>query len=210
MAEIKRPIFFTGENPIITLHVPDTEQIAAIASYWTCTDSQAGIGHALVLWLAEEKEGIGHGCIFTDNPELAHMLVENLTQHFPEFETVPVCTLPYVEANCGHTYDGKRYQAKCHTENIQMEITWMDILDRKQVVWPGFPTGEKVFDLTTVICPCRVGEIKINGNAINGEVSIVRGDDGNYSSTAFLAFAETWIGPFDKEIESMIFVGREA
>ena len=197
MVDIKRPVFFTGENPLMTLLVPGTEEIAAVASYWTCTDSPTGIGHALILWLAAENEAIGQGCIFTDNPTLAHMLVENLTRHFPEFEKVPVETLPYMDASCGHTYDGKCYQVKCNATNIQVELTWMDLLDRKQVIWPGFPAGKKSYDLTTVICPCRMGQVRINENAIKGEVRVVAEADGYLSSTAFLAFSETWIGPFE-------------
>ena len=198
MVDINRPVFFNGENPAMTLLKPGTEDITAIASYWICTDSPAGIGHALVLWLADTTTEIGHGGIFTDNLELAHILVENLTQHFPEFEIVPVGTLPYIEASCGHTYDGERYQVKCNTDQLQLELAWMDLLDRKQIVWPGFPAGEESFDLTTVISPCRIGQIRLNNALINGEAQVVQGEDGHFLSTAFLAFSETWIGPFDK------------
>lgn len=82
MIETKRPIFFSGENPGLTLHVPGTEQIVATASYWHCTDSPWGVGHALVLWLATNTPAIGHGGVFTNNLGLARVLVENLTQYF--------------------------------------------------------------------------------------------------------------------------------
>jgi hypothetical protein len=195
MTEIKRPVFFSGENPAMTLFIPGTEQVAAIASYWHCTDSPQGIGHALVLRLAAEDATFGHGGIFTDNPVLARTLVENLTQHFPEFEGVPIDTLPYANAQCGHTYDGSHYQVRCQTPTLQIELEWSELLDRKQVVWPQFPAGETTYDLTTVICPCRSGHIHINGQELSGEVKIAQAADGAQSSTAFLAFAETWIGP---------------
>jgi len=80
MVDVKRPIFFSGENPGITLYALGTEETVAVASYWHCTDSPYGVGHALVLWLKNENTSIGHGCIFTDNLELAQVLVKKLKQ----------------------------------------------------------------------------------------------------------------------------------
>jgi hypothetical protein len=197
MAEIKRPVFFSGENPAMTLYIPGTEEVSAVASYWYCTDSPHGLGHALILWLADETTGIGHGGVFTDNLELAKVLVSKLARHFPEFENIPVDTLPYIDARCEHTYNGTSYQAICRSVDTQVELDWVDVLDRKQVNWPGFPTGETAYDLTTVICPCREGHIQVNGKAVDGEVQTLKADDGFFRSTAFLAFAETWIGPVE-------------
>jgi hypothetical protein len=200
MAEIKRPVFFSGENPAMSLYVAGTEQLSAVASYWHCTDSQWGTGHALVLWLETEDSDIGHGGIYTDNLVLAKGLVQNLTRHFPEFADVPIGTLAYIGgAVCDHTYDGVRYQVVCELPHARIEIEWNDILDRKQVLWPGFPAGQAVFDLTTVICPCRTGKIMINAKTAAGEVIVQQVPDGFLSSTAFLAFAETWIGPIEEK-----------
>lgn len=200
MSEIKRPVFFSGENPGMTLYISGTEQPAAIASYWYCTDSPWGVGQALVLWLdTSPATNIGHGGVFTDNPGLAEILVKDLTQYFPEFREVPVGTLGYEDARCGHTFDGTCYRATCQTPEVKIEVEWVEILDRKQVIWLQFPAGETAYDLTTVICPCRTGRIQINDKSVRGEVQTARTANGTPSSTAFLAFAETWIGPLDKK-----------
>jgi hypothetical protein len=204
MTEIKRPILFSGENPGMTLYFPGTEQVVAVASYWHCTDSPCGVGHALILWLETgitPATDVGHGCIFTDNLELAKVLVKNLTQYFPEFREVPIVSLAYTSAHCEHTYDGSCYRVICLSPEAQVEIQWAEVLDRKQVIWPQFPAGQAAFDLSTVICPCRIGDIQINGKLIGGEVKTVQTADGKFSSTAFLAFAETWVGPVDKKME---------
>jgi len=200
MAEVRRPVLFSGENPGMTLFVPGTEQAAAVVSYWYCTDSPWGIGHALVLWLKTSTfpDDPGHSGIFTDNLELAQILVKRLTQHFPEFQDVPVGTLAYVDAHCKHNYDGNSYRVTCQALETQIEIEWAEILDRKQIIWPNFPTGEYTHDLTTVICPCRTGHIQINAESIPGEIQTQQNAEGIFSSTAFLAFAETWVGPSDK------------
>jgi hypothetical protein len=198
MAEMKRPVLFSGENPGMTLYVPGTEQVMAVASYWHCTDSPWGVGHTLILWLGTgttPATDVGRGGIFTDNLDLAQVLVKNLTQHFPEFRDVPIETLAYVGAHGEHTYDGLCYRVVCQTPEAQIEMEWAEVLDRKQIIWPRFPAGSAAYDLTTVICPCRVGHIQINGKLTGGEVKIAQSADGLFSSTAFLAFAETWIGP---------------
>ncbi len=206
MSEIKRPVFFSGENPGMTLYFPGTEQASAVVSYWYCTDSPAGPGHALVLWLDTKispRTEVGQGCIFTDNFDLAQTLVKNLTQYFPEFKGIPVGDLGYTEALCEHVFDGACYRVLCQAPEMrtQIEIEWAEILDRKQVIWPQFPAGKATYDLTTVICPCRAGRIRINGNLVTGEVQTAQTASGTLSSTAFLAFAETWVGPLDKKEE---------
>lgn len=198
MIKIKRPIFFNGENPGMTLIDLETEQTTAVVSYWHCTDSPHGVGHALILWVNTKNTPstpIGSGGIFTDNHELAQILVKNLTQHFPEFREVPINTLPYLDAQCNHTFDGSSYQVSCQLPETQINIEWANLFDRKQVIWPQFPAGEVAFDLTTAICPCGQGNIQINGQPIAGEVKTSQEQDGYMSSTAFLAFSETWIGP---------------
>jgi hypothetical protein len=205
MTEIKRPVLFSGENPGMTLYFSGTEQVVAVASYWHCTDSPWGVGHALILWLETgiiSATDIGHGCIFTDNLDLAQVLVKNLTQHFPEFRDIPIETLAYTSAHCEHTYDGVCYKLECLTSEARVEIKWAEVLDRKQIVWSQFPAGPAAYDLTTVICPCRIGVIQINGKFMEGEVKIAQTADGLFLSTAFLAFAETWVGPVDKKVKA--------
>jgi len=44
--------------------------------------------------------------------------------------------------------------------------------------------------VTSVICPCADGGIRVNGVAAAGEVHQPEGD---FRSSAFLAFAESWV-----------------
>ena len=199
MVDIKRPIFLSGENPGMTLYAPDSEEAVAVASYWHCTDSPMGVGHALVLWLKDENNAIGNGGVFTDNLKLAEILVTKLTQYFPEFENVPVPSLQYMQAHCGHIYDGTSYRVTCPIPAAQVELEWSEPLDRKQILWLEFPAGEDTYDLSTVIRPCKTGGIQINDKGIKGEVKVTQNAEGIYSSSAFLAFAETWVGPVEKD-----------
>jgi hypothetical protein len=198
MPDIKRPVLFCGENPGITLYAPATDRVVAVVSYWHCTYSPLGSGHALALWQhqpLEQQAGMPSSAVFTDNAPLARMLVDTLTQYFPEFHDVPVASLPHLPAQCQHRSDGlERYTVICNTSYGDVQVEWADLLDHKHLSWPQFPAGSHTYDLTTVICPCRHATIAIDGQRVPGEV---RTDEveGRPTSSAFLAFAETWIGP---------------
>ena len=192
--EIKRPVYVCGENPGMTLYKPDTDQPIAIASYWHVTYSPHGVGNALVMWLDEST--LFTSGIFTDNIPLARLLMDTLTQHFPEFSDVPVSALPYYEAACEHTFnDTDGYIVTCNSEKNKIVVKWAGLLDIKTLSWPGFPAGSKSFDLQNVICPCNSGIITINDQMMNGQVKTGTFSDNSPSSTAFLAFAESWVGP---------------
>lgn len=201
--ETKRPVFVCGENPAMTLYTPGTEQIVAIASFWQVSYSPLGTGHALVLWLAENAlpgSPFSPGGVFSDNLPLARSLVETLTRHFPEFRTVDLNSLPYLQANCRNTFNGTdQYTVICQAESLRIVVEWQDLVDQKLVLWPKFPAGEQAFDLSTVICPCRSGKISIDGTYLPGEAKTELTSAGHLTSTAFLAFAESWLGPVSSE-----------
>jgi hypothetical protein len=183
----------------MTLYVPGTEQAVAIASFWHVAYSPHGTGNALVLWLAENPlpgSPFSPGGIFSDNLPLARLLVDTLTRHFPEFRDVDVASLPYLQAQCRQTFNGSdRYTVTCQAESLRIVVEWIDLLDQKLILWPQFPAGAQAFDLSTVICPCRSGAISVDGVAVSGETQTGPASDGHLSSTAFLAFAESWLGP---------------
>jgi hypothetical protein len=198
MPEIKRPVLFCGENPCVTLYAPASDQVIAVVSYWHCTYSSHGSGHALVFWHNQPLDGPGPAlgsAVFTDNPPLAEMLVDTLTQYFPEFRDIPVGSLPHLPAQCQQHSDGLRcYTVTCSAPQRSVRVEWADMLDHKHLSWPQFPAGPRTYDLTTVICPCRHATITVNGQLILGEVQTAE-VEGRPTSSAFLAFAETWIGP---------------
>jgi hypothetical protein len=181
----------------MTLYAPGGDDVVAAASYWHCTYSPHGTGHALIFWQAADATNtpaFGSG-IYTDNMALARMLAETLTQFFPEFQAIPVTALPYLPAQCQHTSESpQRYSVTCTTVQTSLLIEWIDPLDCKQICWPQFPAGPHAYDLTTVICPCRQAAITLDGVLLSGEVRTSE-SNGWPTSSAFLAFAETWVGP---------------
>lgn len=202
--EIKRPVFVCGENPAVSLFDPGTKRVVAVASYWQITYSLHGPGNALVLWLAENSmpgSPFSPSGIFSDNIPLAKLLVNSLTRYFSEFRHFDVTALPYFEALCRQTHNGHdNYTVNCQAETLRVVVEWAEPLDQKFISYPGFQAGNQTFDLITVSCPCRSGSINVSGVPVFGEVQVNTEPDGDISSTAFLAFAETWLGPYPKDI----------
>jgi len=199
--DIKRPVFLSGENPGMTLYKSDTDYPVAIISYWHVIDSPHGIGNALVLWLDEiavSESARTLSGIFTDNLSLARTLMQTLTRYFPEFSDVSVDALAYYEAHCEHVFnDSGQYRVTCKSGQNKIVVEWRDLLDRRSISWSGFPAGNQSFDLQNVICPCGSGTLIINDFVVNGTVKTGTRTDGHPSSTAFLAFAESWVGPIN-------------
>ena len=153
--ETKRPVFVCGENPAMSLYAPWAEQAVAIASFWHVTYSPQGTGNALVLWLDKSAlpgSPLFSGGVFSDNLHLAHLLIDTLTRHFPEFEGVDAAALPFLQAECRHTFNGSdRYTVTVQAGAHHLVAEWTDLLDQKLITWPGFPAGEQTFDLSPVI-----------------------------------------------------------
>jgi len=199
--DVKRPVYVCGENPGMTLYKPDTDHPIAILSYWHITDSPHGTGNALILWLDEvsvSEPVLSFAGVYTDNVSLAQILAKSLTQYFPEFNGVPVTALPYHEAHCEHNYiNGKQYAVTCVSGESKIIVEWLEPLDRRAISIPDFPIGEDIFELHNVVCPCNAGTLMINGEQLQGEIQTAIRADGSPSSTAFLAFAESWVGPMN-------------
>ncbi len=49
--QVKRPVVFAGENPLIMLYRPGGDELVAVASLWHCAYSEQGPGHSLVIWV---------------------------------------------------------------------------------------------------------------------------------------------------------------
>jgi hypothetical protein len=102
---------------------------------------------------------------------------------------------------CRQTHNSTgNYTVNCQAETLRVVVEWADILDQKMFVIRKLPAGDNLFDLINVTCPCSCGSINVAGVSVPGEVQVTTEPNGEVSSTAFLAFAETWLGPFPRDI----------
>jgi hypothetical protein len=79
-----------------------------------------------------------------------------------------------------------------HAEAHRIELLWRDVRDYQQVIATEMSLGGRSFELATVICPCAEATIIFDGASVQGQVRLGE-RDGRPQSSAFLAFAESWV-----------------
>ena len=194
--EFKSPVIFCGENPGLGLFQPETGELVAAASYWRCTYSPQGEGNALILWADLAGAGVGQGeltAIYADNAAMARFVSDTFNQHFGNFQNRGFASVTPEPARFFQESDSRRYhRVVAHAGERQIELTWSDVRDYPQIIGSDVVYGGRSFELATVICPCATGTIGIDGKLVKGDVRLTE-RDGRQASSAFLAFAESWV-----------------
>ena len=165
----------------------------AAASYWHGTYSEHGEGDALIIRVAASEGREGWRAIYTDNAALGHFLAATFNEHFADYRGQGFATLETTPARFSQESDSRDYhRVACHSADRRIILEWHAVLDRQQVIRPAMVLGDRTFALATVICPCATATITINDRPVTGEVRIGE-RDGQAQSSAFLAFAESWV-----------------
>jgi hypothetical protein len=188
-----QPVIFTGENPCLSLYRAGTDQLVATASYWLASSSSQGEGSALMIWADPEASGLGElapHAIYADNAALARMLNADLNQHFGPFQGRGFAELEPQPARFSQQADGRRqHRIVCWTATTTIELIWSDALEAFQKMNVS-TLGGREFRVGNVIAACAGGNISVNGTKATGEV---RRQEGLTATSAFLAFAESWV-----------------
>ena len=193
LLERKRPVEFAGENHMITLYRPGTEEAVAGISCWRCTYSAEGEAFALALWCDPAALGMPDlpvAAVFADNAAMGQMVMTRFNQYQPGYQGRGLADIAPEPARFGQQFDGKRlHRITCAAQGLSIELVWWDVLDAALSYFDS-DDGPERFDVTTVICPCRDGTIIVNGTPLHSEVRVPAGES---ASSAFLAFSETWV-----------------
>lgn len=189
-------IIFSGENPGLGLLRAGSDEVVAAASYWRCVYSEHGEGNALIIWADPEGSGLGDmapKAIYTDNVGVARLVTDRFTQHFGHYQNRGFAEIEPTHARFFQDSDSRWYhRVTCNTGMSVVELTWWNVVDYQMVNNQDYPVGPTRWDLATVICPCGGASIKVNDQAVTGEVRLNESGD-RPSSSAFLAFSETWV-----------------
>ncbi len=201
-------VVFCGENPHIVL-VDADETITAAVSYWECTYSAYGEGHALLVYLnAANAAALDHPtlAIYSDNAPLARYLTDTLNQHFDDWQGLGFANAAIHPARFFKEADTRSfYRVACHTESGHIDLLWQDIRPPDLRLMPdlqggGFgAAGDEHYHVVNVILLCGEGSIRINEREAVGKPQTPTRPDGRFSSSVFVAISETWV-----KIESAI------
>ncbi|MFN8557469.1 MAG: hypothetical protein U0531_09005 [Dehalococcoidia bacterium] len=190
--EYRSPVIFCGENPVLTLHRPGGDDAVAAASFWHCTYSAQGEGDLLVIWV--DDGAVALTAIYSDNAALARFLTDTLNQHFGDFRGRGFGAMAVTPARFSQQSDSRVYhRVACHAADRIIELEWRDVRDRQLMVATESMVGDKSFDIASVLCPVGQATITVDGARVQGEVRLGQDDAGRPRSSAFLAFAESWV-----------------
>jgi hypothetical protein len=192
----RNTVVFSGENPGLGLYKPGTEQLVAGISYWRCVYSEHGEGNAAIVWMDPDGSGLGqralHG-IYTDNPRMARLVTDRFTQHFANYQNRGFESIAPTHARFFQESDSRWYhRVAFNTGDLVVELVWWDVLDYQMVNRQDYQVGPTQWDLATVICPCKSATITVSNVAVQGDVRWTT-EGAKPSSSAFLAFSETWV-----------------
>jgi hypothetical protein len=184
----QRGIKIAGENPMIILYRPGSDDIVVLVSMWTARYSPVGSGRALLIWADPVESGLGDSApvgMYADNPELAQYVWEHFYRDYDRIRGRGIESKPPVPARFVEVSGGDRFhRISCVAGTTTIELEWRDVLDCFQVM-----TRLTGFETSAVACPCAAADVRVNGVAARGEI---HQPEGWFGSSAALAFAETW------------------
>ncbi len=195
-----RPVDWSGENPGMYLRNKADGPYVALVSFFRVVLSPHGKGHAAFLVLDPSGNGTNpvkpNVCI-TDNEPLAIYLRDGFVQHFLAFRgsnalasTKLIPGWDFVAGGDGRTVHTEWFRSTLG----QVQLTWGGWGDCYEVELAGDQkavTGKH--EMFSTFVDVRETSGHINGRPIEGRPFPREFAGKKDSSTAFLAFSETWI-----------------
>ena len=191
---------WSGENPGMYLKESADGPFTSLASFYRVDTSPHGSGVGVVLLEApgtpaSSPEAL-NVCV-SDNEALSRYLVEHYISTFGSFKGQPGLQGLEYRALTAHSTQNdmpKSYTEHLGAEGVAISLTWAGLGDPFMVDMPAEqgPTG--IYRMFSLFVDCNDARATINGRALKGR-SFPRDFAGRQSTTAFLAFSETWILP---------------
>ena len=189
---------WSGENPGMYLKDKADGPFVTLVSYFRVVASPHGRGHALVLLeapLLDRSLPEALNVCVTDNDALARYLVTDFVSFFGAFKDAPALQhMDYVPlegvAASGDTRSSCMQWVK--GRGVEVSLSWEDLGEPFVVIIPKekSPTGKHA--LLSLFVDARRVTATVNGRTLKGH-PVPREFAGRQSSTAFLAYAETWL-----------------
>lgn len=191
---------WSGENPGIYLKETVDGPWVTLVVFFRVILSLYGRGHTLVLleapFLARSLPDVLNVCV-TDNEPLARWLVAEFVSYFGVFRGVPALQsmvyLPLSEV--GTSGDQRSSHVEwVKSQEVDATLSWEDLGEPFMGVVPveRSPTGKH--DMFSLFVEAERATVTVNGRRLTGR-PISRDFHGRSTSSAFLAFSETWMRP---------------
>lgn len=183
-------VFVSGENPVIRLLDRPDGTAQVVASFWRIVWSPVGPGHVCFVTTGDGSSRDHLRIALVDNRKLFDYLTNEVLGVFDaSYRDRP---FQVVQATFGSSGDAlNEWKETCTAERYKIELVWRDFYPPFQL---DTPTGgaRNPFGVTSFFVPARAADVRVNGVKLPGNVyPQMRGPA--QSSSAFLAFSETWV-----------------
>ena len=183
-------VLLTGENSFIRLAPEPGASQTTRVSHWRVMYSPSGPGHTLFIKSDVVDNDV---LVYSDNIALTRWLQGEIESFlFPEFADQ---NLPVIDAEFTKSGDGRSFwKETVQSDDDTIILTWHDFLEPFMLrieagTVPGRPHG-----VYSCFIPANQAQITFNGDVAAGKpFPEARGD--RHSSTACLAWSETWVKP---------------
>lgn len=183
-------IRMTGENSFIRLQHEEGGPQTTRSSHWRVLYSPGGQGHVLFLKSDVTNDEVR---VYSDNIAVARWLQEEIESFlFSEFADQ---NLPVIDAIFSKSGDGVTFWTETvESEEETIALTWYDFAEPFMLqIAPNSIPG-RAHGVFSCFIPARRAQLTLNGLVANGRpFPDQRGD--SISSTACLAWSETWVRP---------------
>jgi len=188
---------WSGENPGITLKATPDGETTCLVSFFRVVVSPHGPGHAAFILTDPQLTGassVVNAC-FTDNEPLARYLLSDFVQHFGAWRGVPALAQLSFAPATSFTHTGDQFTS--WTEHVagpgvDVTLTWKALREPFLVEYLKEQSATGRHEMFSLFVPAGEAEVVANGVRGTG-VPGPRDTFGKPSSTAFLAFSETWL-----------------
>jgi hypothetical protein len=182
-------VLMTGENSFIRLSLDGGATLSSRVSHWRVLWCPAGAGHALFMKSPLIEDSVR---IYSDNIAVARWLQRNIeTLLFPAFADL---TLPVIDAEFDRSGDPRSTVVETVSSEVdRIVLSWYDCIEPFVLTMaPGM--GNRPLGVFSTFFPARCAQLEVSGEFAPGTPwEELRGD--RKSTTACLAWSETWVKP---------------
>ena len=189
---------WSGENPGMYLKESADGPFVTLISFFRVVRSPHGRGHAAFLFLDPHGAGRDAGrpnlCV-TDNEPLARYLKDGFVASFAAFRGAAALEQVRYEAGSGFAASGDALTS--YTETFrhaggEVRLTWNQLGAPFLVEFPKDKSATGKHEMFSLFVPAAGVAVSIDGRTVPGS-PVPRDVFGAASSSAFLAFSETWV-----------------
>ena len=187
---------WSGENPGMYLKETADGSFVTLISFFRVVLSPHGRGHAAFIFQDPDgKNTQKPNVCYTDNEPLARYLKDNFVSHFMVFRGIAAMSNLRYEKGKDFMASGDArttYTERFKTDRGEVTLTWEPLGDVFMVEFAKEKSATGQHEMFSLFVNASGVRVSINGQGVAGRPH-PRDMAGKASSTAFLAFSETWV-----------------